>query len=51
MTKKTNPAVSEYYRKLGQASAKAREKRILEAAKQAKVGGDKSLVDERAKRG
>ncbi len=32
-TKKINPAVSEYYRKLGKKSAEVREKRIIERAK------------------
>ena len=36
---KINPAISEHYSKLGKASAKAREKKILEKAK--KVGKEK----------
>jgi len=32
-TKKVNPAVSEFYRKLGKKSAEAREKKIIEESR------------------
>jgi hypothetical protein len=44
--KKTNKAVSEYYRNLGKKSAKVREKRIKEMAKKV---GDNFPIDERTK--
>jgi hypothetical protein len=39
MKKKTDPAISAHYRKLGQASAAARAKKIIATAKKAR--GDK----------
>ena len=43
MKKKINPKVSEHFRKLGEKSWKARQKKILEG------GVDKPLANERAK--